>query len=211
MKTTVVTAIYGGHDTLRTPRVVLPGVEYLCFTDDPALSSDVWTCIVQDKDGLSPLMAAKRHKIMPHKWLNTDRSIWIDGHCTLTCDPERVWGDLWYLSQIGLVRHWRDCIYTEADECRARKLDRPALIRQQTDTYRRQKYPRNSGLYYGGFVLRYHTDDTAHFNANWWRHVTRFSARDQISLPVALAESRVHATVMQNRKRPRFFEVGEHE
>lgn len=37
----VYTAIYGGYDTLRE-QPEMPGVDFVCFTDDPGLRSSRW-------------------------------------------------------------------------------------------------------------------------------------------------------------------------
>lgn len=37
----VYTAIYGGYDPLRE-QPEIPGVEYICFTDDPTLKAKPW-------------------------------------------------------------------------------------------------------------------------------------------------------------------------
>lgn len=39
------TSIFGGYDTLK-PHPDIPGVDWVCFTDDPALRQDGWTVAV---------------------------------------------------------------------------------------------------------------------------------------------------------------------
>ena len=38
----VYTAIFGGRDNLQEPTAVEPGIEYVCFTDNPRLKSATW-------------------------------------------------------------------------------------------------------------------------------------------------------------------------
>src|SRR5690242_14647057 len=79
----VYTAIFGGYDTLK-PQKPVPGVDFHCFTDDPAMTSDLWSVHVRRPRFDHPRLSAKYYKALPHKVLRGYRvSIWIDGSITL--------------------------------------------------------------------------------------------------------------------------------
>src|SRR2546422_511368 len=42
MRKAVYTFIFGGYDDLKSPAIFTPGWDYICFTDDPTLRSDIW-------------------------------------------------------------------------------------------------------------------------------------------------------------------------
>ena len=182
--TSVITAIYGGRDRLRTPAVVHSGVEYVCFTDDHRMRHDVWDCRFIAPSHIDPCRSAKRFKVLPHLFVEADRSIWIDANCRLLCDPLAIWDE--FEEHLALVRHWRSDIYHEARACRTKHKDDVAVIEEAVRVYRATGHPTRSGLWYGTVMFRRHSPDVARFNETWWAQIDRFSRRDQLSLPVVL-------------------------
>jgi glycosyltransferase involved in cell wall biosynthesis len=179
----VYTAIFGGYDELREPRERMPGVQYVCFTDNPWLKSKVWD-IRYCKPAGNPLFQAKRHKALAHEVLDCDISLWIDGRVELyglNGAIERLETD------IALLRHPdRNCIYAEASHCKASGRGDPSRIDDAIARYRAEGHPTNYGLWLGGVIFRRHTRTTANFNLEWWREVKLGTSRDQIILPVVL-------------------------
>jgi Protein of unknown function (DUF616)/Glycosyl transferase family 2 len=179
----IYTAIFGGYDVLRDPEERVPGVQYVCFTDNPRLRSDSWIIRYRRPSG-NPLMQSKACKILAHETLDCDYSLWIDGRSTLHCLNgafDRLRSDL------GLRRHpSRDCIYDEAEHCKRQRRGDPRLIDTSVARYRAGGHPERHGLWLGGVLLRRHTPAIAEFNRQWWREVSTGSSRDQISLPVVL-------------------------
>ncbi len=129
-------------------------------------------------------MQAKWYKILAHKALDCDVSLWIDGRIeldSLNGAVERLSTDL------ALLRHpQRNCIYTEASHCQRARRGDPARIATAVARYRAEGHPPEFGLWRGGVILRRHTPATAAFNQAWWREVTMSTSRDQIILPVVL-------------------------
>jgi hypothetical protein len=67
--------------------------------------------------------------------------------------------------------------------------------------YTKKEYNQISGLYRGGVLFRKHNTPEVNKAMNiWWDHIMRFSPRDQISLPVALYESKIKFKSLPNRK-----------
>ncbi len=179
----VYTAIFGGYDVLREPKERTPGVQYVCFTDNPRLRSDAWNIRYCRPSG-NPLLQAKACKILAHEILDCDVSLWIDGRTTIHSLNDvfvRVRSDL------ALRRHpKRDCVYIEAEHCKKSRRGDPRLIDRSIARFRAEGHPSRYGLWLGGLVLRSHTPAIQTFNCEWWREVTSGTSRDQISLPVVL-------------------------
>ena len=182
--TSVITAIYGGRDRLRTPAVVHSGVEYVCFTDDQHIRHDVWDCRYVPPSHFDPCRSAKRFKVLPHLFVDAERSIWIDANCRLLCDPLAIWDE--FDEDLALVRHWRPDIYHEARACRRGSKDDLSVIADAIRHYRAAKHPARRGLWYGTIIFRRRSSAVARFNEAWWAQIERFSRRDQLSLPVVL-------------------------
>lgn len=179
----VYTAIFGGYDALREPKERLPGVQYLCFTDNPRLKSDVWTIRYSPPEG-DPLMQAKRYKVLAHKVLDCDYSLWIDGRIEL----HHLNGVFdWLKSDCAFRRHPnRSCIYVEAEHCKNIRRGDPQKIDRAISRFKAEGHPQGFGLWYGGIILRRHKPQTEALNTAWWKEITAGTPRDQISLPVVL-------------------------
>lgn len=179
----VYTAIFGGYDSLTEPQEPIPGVKFVCFTDNPRLKSKVWNICYRRPTG-DPLMQAKSFKILAHEVLDCDISLWIDGRVEL----HHLNGALTQLkTDLALHRHeQRNCIYEEARHCLNMKRGDPRQIEDAIDRYRSEGHPPHYGLWNGGVILRRHTPDITTFNREWWREVSVGTTRDQIVLPVVL-------------------------
>jgi hypothetical protein len=189
----IYTAIFGDRDHLREPLERLPGVQYICFTDNPRLCSDTWS-IRYHPPSDDPLLQAKRLKILAHEAVDCDVSLWLDGRITL-----RESSSLFEFmeSDLSLQAHpARHCIYEEAEHCKVRGKGNPAKIDEAVRRYANDGHPQNAGLWYGGLILRRHTPAVRRFNEMWWREITSGTTRDQISFPVVLRRSEVSFETM---------------
>ena len=146
----VYTAVFGGYDVLRDPVERTPGVQYVCFTDNPRLRSDRWHIRYCPPSG-NPLMQAKECKILAHEFLDCDVSLWIDGR-TLLHSLNGVFDRL--RSDLALRRHpTRDCIYVEAEHCKLARRGDPQLIERSVARFKAEGHPPGSGLWLGGIVV----------------------------------------------------------
>lgn len=195
-KTVVVyTAIFGGYDELHDPHELLPGVEYVCFTDNPRLKSDVWRICYCPPAG-DPLLQAKRIKILAHEALHCAVSVWIDGQIELHSLNRAI---AWFKTDVAFMRHpRRNCIYVEANHCKSVRRGDPKRIDDAVARYKAEGHPADYGLWWGGIILRRHTAATRAFNLEWWHEVSTGTSRDQISLPVVLRRLRTSADTLPN-------------
>jgi len=60
-------------------------------------------------------------------------------------------------------------------------LDKPEIIKQQIDKYRKNNYPENNGLVSSKILFRRHNSVIASFNELWWNEIAIHSKRDQLS------------------------------
>ena len=187
MRTVIYTAIFGRRETrLYEPRVVSPGAEYVCFTDDPNLHSRTWDIIRErPRFKASPCLSAKWYKVLAHKALAADRSIWLDANFEILADPLPLFDE--FSQDLGLSPFpGRSCIYGEAKIVSRRRYDDPDRIAAQVAMYRGEGHPENWGLFNGGILFRRHTAAMEELDSAWWREITTHSTRDQLSLPYLL-------------------------
>ena len=183
----VYTSIYGGKDNLiEQPKI--PGVEYVCFTDDRGLSSKSWNIIYDPPKFASARMNAKRHKILTHKYVTQgDESLWIDGNIVIISDPRGMVDGLdcdlaFFDHNSEFVHDRRDCIYDEAIACKMLGKDDPKVMFDQVMRYAGESYPRNNGLIVGSTIYRKHkSSKVIKLMEAWWQEILSGSSRDQLS------------------------------
>jgi len=159
----IYTAIFGEKDKLRD--------DVLRFDDS-----------LKYKD--NPRLAAKIYKVLPHLFMDTEWSVWIDGNIKLHVSEDRLI-DMTKPYDVGVFRHWeRDCIYDEGEFCVKIGKDSRDVIAKQLSDYRQIGYPEKNGLAQCSILVRKHTDEVKRLNEKWWSHISRYSIRDQISFPV---------------------------
>ena len=173
----VYTFIFGDYDDLKTPCVLTEGWDYICFTDDPNLHSDVWRVRVSPRrttdHALETKKFAVKHMILFYHYLEGyDLSLSIGGQIVINCNLDDFLSE--HFNDTGdmlLCRHpWRDCVYEEGEECKRIGKDDPQRIDAQMQRYRREGYPQHYGLYSTGIIARRH--GRPHLNAMcalWWR------------------------------------------
>lgn len=183
----VYTSVYGGYDWLKSqPKI--PGVDYVCFTDNADLRGDPWRIVVRPPPRYEhPRLSAKYFKMLSHRVLREYRyTVWIDGSVTIRDQgfPEAL---LSYAEDSGfaLFRHPdRSCIYDEAEYSIAMPKYRGQSINEQVSYYESQGYPRKNGLFAGGLLAR----DSSRRRVrrlcrHWLRENVRWTYQDQLSLP----------------------------
>ena len=180
------TAIYGGKDVLVENHASLNGWRYVCFTDDPSLTSSVAEVRYFPPVSSDPTISAKFFKINPHVLFpDSSMSIWIDANIRII-DPSFVEQAETKLAKdnFALFAHkLRDCAYVEARACMAQGKENASLLKDQIKAYRADGLPEHAGLYWGGVLLRRHMDPKLiDLNNRWWLEILNRSRRDQISL-----------------------------
>ncbi len=195
--TMVFTCVYGNSGFLVDPGERAAGVQYLCLTDNPRLTSNVWS-IRWCAPSSNPLMQAKQRKILAHESLDCDLSLWVDSRLQL-CSLQRAFESL--SADVAFPRHAvRDCIYDEASHCKSIRRGNPSLIDSSIARYRSEAHPLGYGLWDTDIILRRHNEPAKSFNNEWWQEVSTATPQDQISLPVILRRLSVAFETLPNNR-----------
>ena len=132
-----------------------------------------------------PVMNAKIYKVLSHKYIKDEYSIWIDGNLTLKLHEEeyiKLLGD----SDIAVFENpYRDCLFNEIDQCIEQELD--ARVALESCKRRYKGFPRHNGLGACFLIIRRNTEQIKKLNEEWWAEICSGSRRDQISFPVVFA------------------------
>lgn len=194
-KIAIYTCITGGYDTIKEPSLVTPGVDYICFTDNPAMKSKTWEIRPMPEEllGFSKVKQQRGVKLLPHRYLpDYDISVWIDGNVDMRGNVKE------YLKTLDFGKYTvfipehpaRKCIYKEKDEClRQKKItgDGIALAEKQMKRYKEEGFPTNYGLVQSNIIVRKHNDQYCiDLMEKWWSELKDYSHRDQLSFNYAL-------------------------
>jgi len=184
----VITAIDGGKDKLRDQKEY-EGVEYIAFVDEKTKSS-AWKTYPVCQKFKKPVMNAKIHKVLSHKYIDHEYIVWMDGNMDLKCDPHEL-VKLLGEKDFAFFRHpGRDCVYQEADACVQLGKGDIRQLAEQTKQYARNEYPYHNGLCELTAFVRRNTEQANLAFERWWAEICRHSERDQVSFPVAMQDEK---------------------
>jgi hypothetical protein len=160
-----------------------PEVDYICFTDDAELRSDIWKFILVEDPSTDPARLSKRYKHQPHLFLpQYESSLYIDNTVKLKVKPSAIF-ERFENHEMAMLRHpKRDCIYDEAAQVIGARYDDPDIIRRQLELYRSLGYPAHNGLNAGTFLFRDHSSHAVRDICSLWHsQILQHSKRDQLS------------------------------
>tara|TARA_B100001996_G_C18641235_1_gene585698 strand:+ start:757 stop:1533 length:777 start_codon:yes stop_codon:yes gene_type:complete len=170
-------------------------VDYHAFVDQEKLNEDSgWiTHKVENiavNEFYSDRLTAKQYKISPYKFLeNYSYIIWIDSNIVLNYDPQTLVDNYLNGFEFAIIHHYkRNCLYDELKEAVIHKLDDYKKLEKQNKAYQSMGFLKNKGLYECNFILTKNTKSVIQLSNLWWEHITKFSSRDQISLPFVLSQ-----------------------
>lgn len=196
-KIAIYTAFTGDYDQLKDPDFIDNNCDYICFTDNPDLESDVWSIKLMDDSLLDDNRKAKQYKVFPNKYLpDYDYSLWIDGTFKII-GSIREYIYKYINSPMLLVVHpERDCIFDEAESSIQFPRYSKYLIYKQVDYYRAQGMPKNYGLPSLGVIFRKHNNSKVMNLMNqWWEEIINFSNQDQLSLTYLMWKNKFHPSI----------------
>ena len=193
-KRVVYTALFGGYeDLLEQPAAAASGVPFICFTDDPHLTSKSWKIrVVEPRFPADLQRSARTIKIVGHESLaGYDELLYIDNTVKLKVDPAALL-DTWLRDQdFALAAHsYRRHVVDEFDIVIRQGLDDPARVLEQLTHYGAdaEKALLEPPLW-AAILARRATPHVAATMRLWLDHVLRYSRRDQLSIVIALAST----------------------
>lgn len=193
----VVTAVSGGKDILRDPVVDTGTADFIAFSDRPLPNLRGWEVRALPQWSSDPRFGARRNakipKVLPHLLLpDYDFFVWIDGNVELTASPMELCNRFIVAPDAdvaALPHRTRRCVYEESKEVIRLSLDNRCLVKAQMREYRKMSYARDCGLYELMLMVRRNNEITRRLSLCWFEQICRYSSRDQLSFPIALASS----------------------
>lgn len=193
MKKVVYTAIIGKYDELKDPTIVTEDWDYLCFTDNPDLHSDIWDIKIVEKEQ-DLIRLARRIKIAYFDWIEDyTLSIWVDASIQIQCNLtsfvyEHLISENMNRECVLMEHPERDNIREEAQICA--NTERCPLItaQKQIQAYTDDGYLFDNGLVATGLIMRKHTKRMEEFHSRWIKEIQVYTTRDQLSFNYILSK-----------------------
>ena len=192
-KLIVYTGIFGGYDKLHEPQDH-SGIRFICYTDDPNLTSNVWEIRYCKADtNRHPRWQARQCKLLGFKDLNCEESVWIDGRYEFVSLLRMPY----YNNMLIHTHPKRICSYAEVAFCLKHHIGDPDDLQRMVDIMQTVKFPKDFGLWWSAVLWRKHTQTTISFCEKWWKNMQIGSVRDQVSLPFTLWQTGIDFTSQQ--------------
>jgi hypothetical protein len=200
----VYTALIGGYERLQEqPVAKTTDIPFICFTDDPGVTSTTWDVRVVEPALLAdPSRSSRYPKILGEPLAGEyDETLWIDNRVVLHEEPGALLDDLLGDADVAVMHHsFRPSVIAEFDEVVRGGLDEPARVYEQLIHYAETRPGvLDERPYWGGFIARRWTPEVRAAMRTWMDHVLRYSRRDQLSFRYALdGLARVKALDLDN-------------
>lgn len=188
-KIVVYSCVTNGYDKVLPPLDPVPGVDYILFTDRPDAVSRGWQARPIDlAEGLSPSLANRYYKLLPHRALpGYTASIYLDANIQIVSSlapfiAEVFGGD----EDMVFFRHpSRTTVAEEMQAClAAKRVKDPGALKAEVADYAASGFPDAGNLTGNAILMRRHMRPAViEAMEMWWDLVSTKSGRDQISLP----------------------------
>lgn len=203
-KLVVYTALFGNYDKLRDPKRKYSGCEFVCFTDQKDLKSDVWEIRQVENGELPPAMMNRHYKFFPHLYFpEYEYSLYVDANIEIIGAPNQLVNKYLDNYLISCPKHFlRDCLYEEAQYCILEKKATEHDVFALLGKYRSENFPKNYGLAENNIIYRKHNDPMIMKMMNeWWDLITSGPKRDQLSLMYLSWKMNIKVALMMETSR----------
>ncbi len=198
----VYTALFGAYDDLIDPAEKFVGCDFVCFTDQKHLKSDVWEVrFVEDCD-LSPSMMNRRYKILTHLFFpEYESSLYVDANIAILNNPYELKEKYLCDTDFALPKHFaRNCLFDEAMVLLRSGRVKPLDVFKQMMTYKNEGYACQNSLGENNILFRRHNNLVDVMDA-WWQDLQYFSKRDQLSLMFVLWKFKTNVVLIVESSR----------
>lgn len=191
----VYTAIVGNYDALRIHECINENFRYVVFSDNdiPDLGLfDVRPIPFHEDD---PTRAARYVKTHPHHLLeDCDIAIWIDSNIMIVEPIEKLIEQFLASGRaVAAIPHpQRETLQQEVAACAERSKDDLETMVSQLDTYSDGGFKTKDLIESNFLMIDLRQQKSRVFLDAWWREISKFSRRDQLSINFALCEAGIN-------------------
>ncbi|HET6937832.1 MAG TPA: glycosyltransferase domain-containing protein [Nocardioides sp.] len=186
----------GGYEApLPQPVAAQSETDFVCFTDDPALTSKDWEIrVLEPAFGADSIRSARAVKILGHSSLAAyDETLWVDNRIKLCVDPAVILDEWLARRDLAVPGHsFRANVVTEFQAVLDAGLEDSSRLYEQLTHYAGlQPELLQHPAPWTAIMARRRTPEGDRGMEQWFRHVLRYSRRDQLSFVHAMHEAAV--------------------
>lgn len=214
-KLVVYTALFGDYDVLNEPAEKYEGCDFICFTDQKNIISDIWEIHLIEECDLPANLMNRKYKILPHQFLPSYKySLYVDSNISIIKNPLDLKNKYLLDSDLALVlpKHFsRNCIYDEAFVLLRSGRTIAHKVFSQMINYRYNGYTCQTKMGENNILLRKHRQTSSIMDL-WWSEILKETQRDQLSLAYILWKTNFKKwQLMQESSRDNFyFSINKH-
>lgn len=147
-------------------------------------------CFGFDKIFKRSVMEAKRYKILPHIFVPSEITVWIDANVFLRTDKKVLVENLLGDNDMVLFKHpYRNTAYEEFETLKKEERFKIPWLQEklalQEERYRSEGFD-GGKLYECNFIIRRNNEKVNTLMNAWWAEITAWQWRDQVSLPYVI-------------------------
>lgn len=183
----VYSAMFGDYDNIQDPLIKEEGIDYILFTDNKDIKSDIWDIkLITEKEN-NPITQARFYKHNPHVVLNEYKySLWVDANFLILGNIVNLYDKI-KDNKFVVLQHCgspkNDIISELIRIIQLRKADF-GKVGKQVQKYLDNGLKVEQNLVETGIMFRHHMDiDVVDFQKQWYNEITSNSKRDQLSFP----------------------------
>lgn len=196
-KIAIYTAFTSDYDNLKDPEFIDDNCDYICFTDNPSVQSDVWKIIPMKESNLDNNRKAKIYKVLPHKFLSKYKySFWIDSSFKITGSIREYVYKYVKNPMLNIMHDQRNCAYDEAIFSASIARYPTETLMKQIEDYKSLGLPYNYGLVSCGITFRQHNNPKIiKIMEDWWHEILKYTNQDQVSFIYSCWKNDFHPSI----------------
>jgi hypothetical protein len=181
----LITALYGGYDSMKHPPPQEGDVKCVLLTDDPTVTSPVWDVVLWPKPHMIGLLAAKAPKMLPMLYGDAAASVWVDASVDVLSPTFAVEAASYAKDGFATWPHpWNTSLDAEAAESLQQSRYRGQRLPQQVQRFYQEGLPRPAAPRHTAVVARAHNALTE-LTGRFWDAEYEWSMADQIGFTYA--------------------------
>ena len=194
MPTIIYTIITGNYDSIKQPRAIEEGVEYVLFTNNPEIKdSGVWKVVQIPSEQWqgrtekeNNILLSRKVKMLPHKYLpeGAEWSIYIDADMVIKRPLTELLNNLHSETLFAAFRHsYCKNVQEEIEDLIAKNMVQPEQVHDQWNKYTEWGFRDDLGISENGLLIRKHNNQHVQSLMQlWWDEYKKGCLRDQVSL-----------------------------
>lgn len=181
----LISALYGGYDSLKHPTPQEGNVACILLTDDPNVTSDVWNVVYWPKPHMIGFLAAKAPKMLPMLYAEAKASVWVDMSVQVLSPTFTLEAVEYARDGFATWPHpWNPNLDAEAAESLKQSRYQDQMLWPQVQRFFKEGVPRDWGVRHTAVVARAHNELTQ-LTGYMWDAEYEWSMADQIGFAYA--------------------------